>query len=98
MPRGRVGSTSFSKGTRTKATSRFAPRWCALAVGLLVVLFLGALQFAQGQKREKASPSTGLVLLQPQLQSTAVNNPKAAGIKHTRPRAYNNLTNCPIHD
>src|SRR5439155_16456335 len=97
MPRGRVGSTSFSKGTRMKATSRLAPRWCALAVGLLVVLFLGALQFAQGQKREKASPSTGLVLLQPQLPSTAVNDPKAAGIKLTGPCTYKNLTIFLVH-
>jgi len=80
-----------------KDTSRLAPRWRALAVGLLVVLFLATLQFARGQKREKASPSIGLALLQPQVPSTAGKDSKAAGIKLTGPFTYKNLTIFLVH-
>jgi hypothetical protein len=79
-----------------KDNSRSAPRWLALPSILLVVLVLGTLQVAKGQKREN-SPPIRSVLLRPQTSSTDRHDSKTEEIKLTGPYTHKNLTIFLVH-
>src|SRR6266851_8590811 len=97
MPRGGVGSTSFSKGTDMKESSQSAARWPALMAVLLVVSVFGTLQFAPAQKKERVSPLRDSALLHPQALSPVGNDSKVGGLKLTGPYSHKNLTIFLVH-
>jgi hypothetical protein len=66
-------------------------------VALLIVFFLGALQLAPAQKRERVSPSQNSVLLHPQAPSAVGNDSKGGDLKLTGPYSHKNLSIFLVH-
>jgi hypothetical protein len=79
-----------------KATSQFPSRWQAPAVFTLLILVLGNLQLAQGQKGVKY-PSPRSILLQAQVSLATDQEWKDADVKLAGPFIHKNLTIFLVH-